>query len=119
MYKVNYDPARNRFELVIEGRLTPEQVKDVSAKILATLEDVRPGFVAAIDIHTMAVGLPGDLEAIAAVQSRLAAAQAAKIGTYVSAGLVAGQVSRVGHGTGIDSVVRRFTDGAEWREYVG
>jgi len=118
-YKVNADVARNRFELMIDGRLTPEQVAASQSDCLAGIAKMRPGFVAAINLGTMAVALPSDLAGLAHVQAALVAARPSKIGTLVAAGIGQAQLERVRKTANVDDVARRFTDEKEWRAFVG
>jgi hypothetical protein len=118
-YKVTADVARNRLEVMIDGRPTAEEVAAGQRDCLAGIAKMRPGFVAAINLGTMSVALQSDLAGLALVQAALVAARPGKLGTLVAAGIGKAQIERVGKASGVDETVRRFTDEKEWRAFVG
>jgi len=118
MYSVKADVLKNRLEITIAGRLTPEQVAKVGEESTAALAKLRPGFVAAIDLSEQGVALPEDIPILHAFQTKLVAAAPGRVGTLAT-GIVGSQVARVGKDLHADSILRRFTDRDEWKAYVG
>jgi len=118
MYKVAADPARNRLELLVGGRISLAELIEVRDAVAAELQRLKPGYLAAIDLRSMQVLMPDQTEVLAEVQAVLMRAEPARIGTLVASSTLELQINRIGTRTTISQVAHRFTDEAEWRAYV-
>ncbi len=58
MYKIEYNSAKNRIYVTVEGNLKLEEMPDYSQKFTAAVDSARPGFTVCVDNTNAAVNSP-------------------------------------------------------------